>query len=101
MVIRKYLYFNQYKSYTEVVQIERISPRDIHAIIKEEQARQQKYKDQKRQEELSSKAYELFSEGKKAVEVSIILNLREPQVTKYNREYWKLNRLDRLYSTYT
>ena len=37
------LYFNQHKSYAEIAQIERISPRDIHAIIKEEIARRQKH----------------------------------------------------------
>jgi DNA-binding CsgD family transcriptional regulator len=77
------LYFNQHKTYTEIAQIEHISPRDIHAIIKEELARRQKYK----QQELSSKAYKLFSEGKTPVEVAITLNLREPEVTKLYREY--------------
>ena len=55
------LYFNQHKSYAEIAQIERISPRDIHAIIKEEKARRQKDNDQQHQEEKSSKAYKLFS----------------------------------------
>jgi DNA-directed RNA polymerase specialized sigma subunit len=32
------LYFNQHKSYAEIAQIEKMSPRDIHAIIKEEEA---------------------------------------------------------------
>ena len=50
------LYFNQHKSYAEIAQIEKISPRDIHAIIKEEEDRRQKYKDQ----DLSSKAYNYF-----------------------------------------
>ena len=30
------LYFNQHKTYAEIAEIEKISPRDIHAIIKEE-----------------------------------------------------------------
>ena len=89
------LYFNQHKSYAEIAQIEKMSPRDIHAIIKEE-ARRQKYKAQQQRQELSSKAYKLFSEKKTTVEVAIILNLREPEVTKYNREYWKLKGLDKL-----
>jgi DNA-directed RNA polymerase specialized sigma subunit len=42
------LYFNQHKTYAEIAQIERISPRDIHAIIKEEEARRQKHKQQAR-----------------------------------------------------
>jgi hypothetical protein len=32
------LHFNQHKTCAEITQIERISPRDIHAIIKEEEA---------------------------------------------------------------
>ena len=57
------LYFNQHKSYAEIAQIEHISPRDIYAIIKEEQARRQKHK----QQEISAQAYKLFSEGKTTI----------------------------------
>jgi hypothetical protein len=95
------LYFNQHKTYAEIAQIERISPRDIHAIIKEEEARRQKYKDQQQQEEISSKAYGLFSKGKHPVEVAIALNLRQPEATKLYREYWILKRLHKLYYVYT
>jgi predicted HTH domain antitoxin len=63
------LYFNQHKTYAEIAEIEKMSPRDIHAIIKEEQARRQKYKDQQQQEEISAKAYKLFSKGKRPVQV--------------------------------
>ena len=90
------LYFNQHKTYAEIAEIERISPRDIHAIIKEEQARRQKYKDQQRQEEVSSKVYKLFSEGKRPVQVAITLNLRESVISKMYREYLKLRGRDKL-----
>jgi hypothetical protein len=65
----------------------KMSPRDIHTIIKEEKARLQIYKHEKHQQqgELSSKAYKLFSEGKRPVEVTIALNLREPEATKLYR----------------
>ena len=53
-----------------------MSPRDIHAIIKEEEARRQKYKDQKQQEDLLPKPYKLFIEGKHPLEVAVALNLR-------------------------
>jgi hypothetical protein len=86
------LYYNQGKRTREIAKIERMSIRDISAIIKEEEARRQKYKDQ----ELSSKAYKLFSEGKTPVQVAIILNLREPEVTKLYSEYLKLQGLDKL-----
>ncbi len=90
------LYFNQHKTYAEIAEIEHISPRDIHAIIREEQARRQKHKDQQQRQEMSSKAYELFSEKKSPVEVAIILNLPASKVSKLYREYWDLKRLDQL-----
>jgi hypothetical protein len=94
------LYFSQHKTYAEIAQIEHISPRDIHAIIKEEEDRRQKDKDRQHQEEKSSKAYKLFSEGKTPVQVAIALNLGQPEVTKLYREYWKLKRLHKLNSVY-
>ena len=87
------LYFNQHKSYAEIAQIERISPRDIHAIIKEEEVRRQKNTHQEEQQKISSNAYDLFSKRKRPVEVAITLNLGAPEATKYYREYWKLKRL--------
>jgi len=86
------LYFSQHKSYAEIAQIEKISPRDIHAIIKEEIARRQKHK----QQEISAQAYQLFSQGKTPLQVAIELNIRQSEATKYYREYWKLRGLDKL-----
>jgi hypothetical protein len=94
------LYYNQGKTTREIAKIERMSIRDISAILKEEESRRQKYKDQQQQEEISSKAYKLFSEGKRPVEVAVALNLREPEATKLYREYWKLRGLDKLNSIY-
>ena len=94
------LYFSQHKTYSEIAEIERISPRDINAIIKEEGAKRQKYQHERQEQELSSKAYKLFSKGKRCVQVAIILNLREPEVTKLYTEYLKLTRSDKLYSAY-
>ena len=88
------LCFNQHKTYAEIAQIEHISPRDIHAIIKEEIARRQKHKDQ----ELSTKANKLFSEGKTTVQVATILNLPASKVIKLYIEYWKLKGLDKLHT---
>jgi predicted HTH domain antitoxin len=94
------LYFNQHKTYAEIAQIERISPRDIHAIIKEEEARRQKYKDQQQEEDLSARAYELFSQGETPLQVAISLKIRQSVATKYYKEYWKLKRLHKLNSIY-
>jgi DNA-binding transcriptional regulator LsrR (DeoR family) len=57
------LYYNQGKTTREIAKVERMSIRDISAILKEEEARRQKYK----QQEISSKAYNLFSKGKRSV----------------------------------
>ena len=93
------LYFTSTKL-AEIAQIERISLRDIHTIMKEEKAKPQKYKGQQQQKELSSKAYKLFSEKKTTVEVSVALNLREPDISKIHRGYWELKRLHILNSIY-
>jgi transposase len=94
------LYYNQGKTTRGIAKIERMSIRDISAILKEEESRRQKYKHQQQQREVSSKAYELFSEGKRHVEVAVALNLREPEATKLYREYWKLRGLDKLNAMY-
>ena len=94
------LYYNQGKTTREIAKIERMSIRDISSILKEEEARRQKYKGKHRQEEKSSKAYQFFSKGKTTVEVVIELNLRESEAIKYYREYWKLKGLHKLNSIY-
>jgi hypothetical protein len=45
---------------------------------------------------IPAQAYRLFSEGKTPIEVAIILNIREPEATQFNLEYWKLSQLDSL-----
>ncbi len=94
------LYYNQGKTTREIAKIERMSIRDISSILKEEEARLQRHKAQQQQEEICSQAYELFSKGKKPVDVAIALNLREPEATKLYREYWRLKRLYILNSIY-
>jgi hypothetical protein len=42
--------------------------------------------------EKATQAYKLFDEGKKPIELAIELNLREGQVNKFFREFWKLKR---------
>jgi hypothetical protein len=50
--------------------------------------------------EKATQAYKLFDEGKKPIELAIELNLREGQVNKFFREFWKLKRQYRLYQLY-
>ena len=81
------LYFSQHKTYAEIARLEKISPRDIHAIIKEEEARRQKYK----QQEISAESLTLLSEGKTSVQVAMALNLPASKVSKLYREYCNLS----------
>jgi DNA-binding transcriptional regulator LsrR (DeoR family) len=90
------LYYNQGKTTREIAKIEKVSIRDISSVLKEEELKRQKYKDQ----ELSSKAYKLFSEGKTRVEVATTLNLREPEVSKLHMEYLKLQGSHKFNLTY-
>ena len=90
------LYFNQHKTYAEIAQIEKMSPRDIHAILKEELARRQKHKDQQQ----SAEAYRLFSEGKTRVQIVTKLNLPASKVSKLYIDYLKLRGLDNLNTIY-
>src|ERR671926_506158 len=119
------LYYNQRKNVRQIAQEARISFRDISAIIKKKEAaevndvgngngngigvaynrQQQQQSDDsnnnnKSPNEKATKAYKLFSEGKKPVEVAIELGLREKQVDKLYREFCKLKNLNELYEIY-
>ena len=80
------LYFNQNNTIREITKIARMSPRDIKVII------DKAYQEKERQEHKSIfvQAYELFSQGKTPLQVSIILNIGATQVTHYYTEYPKL-----------
>jgi transposase len=81
--------YNQNKTYKEIAKIARVSVRDIKPILeKAERAREKEL------------AYRLFSEDKTPLDVQIELNLEEPEVTGYYREYWKLRDLYSLNMVY-
>jgi hypothetical protein len=86
------LYYNQGKTTREIAKKVRASIRDISHVLKEEESKRENY----RHQDVSSKAYKLFSKKKSTVEVAIALNIREPEVTKLCREYCKLQGLDKL-----
>jgi DNA-binding CsgD family transcriptional regulator len=88
--------YNQGKTYREISKEARISPRDIGVILNkavEEKTEAKGQQDnntdtEKNQEQhlsLSTQAYKLFSERKTPLEVSIALNLRESEATKFCR----------------
>jgi DNA-binding Lrp family transcriptional regulator len=114
------LYYNQRKNVRQIAQEARMSFRDIAAVLKKKEAaavndgdngsgngivamnnqQQQLGNGSSHFNQKSTQAYKLFSEGNKPVEVAIQLGLSEKEVTRYYTEYWRLKRLNELYSIY-
>ena len=100
------LYKNQNKSIREIAKVAKMSFRDIGFILKKEglchgiTTIEDNNDNKKTSNEKATQAYKLFSEGKKPVQVAIELNLREGQVNKFFREFWKLKNLNGLYEFY-
>jgi len=99
--------YKEGKTTREIAKIAKMSFRDIgfilkkaglsHGIINTEDDDKNKNKSSS---EKATQAYKLFNEGKKPVQVAIELGLREKQVNKFFREFWKLKRLNELYQLY-
>ena len=105
------LYYNQRKTVREIAKEARISFRDIGAIlnktIEDKEAEQDKEQEQQDSIEkstvqlsVSTQAYKLFSEGKNPIEVAVALNVKESEVTRFYKEYWKLNQMHDLNTVY-
>jgi hypothetical protein len=101
------LYYNQRKNVRQIAQEARISFRDIAAILKKKEAAEVNDGSSSdggngmvKSNQKATQAYKLFSEGKKPFEVAIELGIREAQVNKFFREFWKLNNLNQLYEIY-
>ncbi len=106
------LYYNQGKTIREIAKEARMSFRDIGVILNKaveektqgikEQDGAEKNQNQEQEQHLSlaAQAYKLFSERKTPLEVSIALNLRESEATKFYKEYWKLKQLHNLNMVY-
>jgi hypothetical protein len=114
----KDLYFNQHKTIREIAKIAKRSSRDIIVVLrnsghkaKEKEAENDKNGgnnsgdlNQKRDDTenrdyslpLNTKAYQLFSEGKKPKDVAITLRLSEGEITKFYLEYLRLGELPKL-----
>jgi hypothetical protein len=90
------LYFNQNKTYHEIAKIARMSPRDIKPII--DKAYQEK--ERAAHKSLAVQAYELFSKGKKPLEVAIALNIGQIAAIQYYAEYLRLIGLDEITKVY-
>jgi hypothetical protein len=106
------LYFKQHLPIREVAKITKKSSRDIILVLKtiESQEKEEDWKiDNNNTKELErkeetldkddknlapyTKAYKLFSEGKRPIQVALILKIPEAEVTKYYIEYLRLTQL--------
>jgi hypothetical protein len=108
----KDLHFNQGKTIREVSRIMGKSSHDITPITKEHRIQlAQNYAAvngeqddivQCEQDRIipNVKAYKLFDEGKRSLEVAAELNLPGPQVQQFYVEYWNLRRMHKLVTIY-
>jgi DNA-binding CsgD family transcriptional regulator len=98
--------YNEGKTTREIAKELRISLRDISHILKKHGVNHgitsidDNNKKSHSNNEKATQAYKLISEGKKPVEVAILLALSERQATKYYTEYWRLKRLYKLHFIY-
>ena len=110
------LYFNEHKSIREIARITKKSSRDITPVLRNSEYKEKDQGNEKTdgsnarqlsQEKengahdynsihLNTNAYRLFSEGKKPIEVAIILRLTEADVTKFHLEFLRLSQLPKL-----
>jgi transposase len=94
------LYYNQGKTYHEIVKELKVSPNYVSAVLKkheeEENAAAVSKTKHKEQEDKTSKevaSFKLFSEGKNTIEVAIDLKLSEEEVTQFYKGFMKLKGL--------
>jgi hypothetical protein len=106
------LYFKQHLPIREVAKITKKSSRDIILVLKTLESQEKEgdwkidnnnIKELERKEETLdkddknlapyTKAYKLFSEGKRPIQVALILKIPEAEVTKYYIEYLRLTQL--------
>src|SRR5215204_5210496 len=84
--------YSQGKTYRQIAEEVRISPNDIHAILKKKEEEENNNSivtnnQQQPSSSIATKAYELLSQQKTPLQVAIELNIRQSQATKYYREY--------------
>jgi hypothetical protein len=104
------LYYNQGKSVREIAKEARMSFRDIGSILNKasednketEQGEQHQEGAEKNQMQLSisTQAYKLFSDGKTPIEVAVALNAKESEITRFYKEYLKLDQMHDLNVVY-
>ena len=90
------LYYNQNKTYRKIAEEARICPRDIKLIV-DKKAKEAELSEST---SISSQAFNLFLQGKTPLRVAITLNLKEPEVHEFYRQYLSLQQLQDFYQIY-
>jgi predicted DNA-binding protein YlxM (UPF0122 family) len=90
------LYYEKDYTYRQIAKELHMSPNQIQDIIKRHEEKTNAKANKKKESSLSSKAYKLFSKDKANLEVAILLDIPQPQVTQFQYQYWKLIGQDKL-----
>jgi predicted DNA-binding protein YlxM (UPF0122 family) len=90
------LYYEKDYTYRQIAKELHMSPNQIQDIIRRHEEKNNAKSNKKMELSLFSKAYKLFSKGKSSLEVAIMLDIPQPQVTQFFLQYWKLRGQDKL-----
>lgn len=86
------------KTIRDIAKAAHISPKDIGTIIRKYNGEESEY--QNKTPSITSKAFQMFKEGKNRVDVAIALNLETFEIISLFHDYLKLSNLDSLVTTY-
>jgi hypothetical protein len=86
------------KNYRTIAKIAHISPKDIGTIIRKYNGEESDHKNN--DPSVTSKAFQMFKEGKNRFDVAIALNMEFFDVISLFRDYLELSNLDSLVTTY-
>ena len=94
------LYYNQGKTYHEIVKELKVSPNYVSAVLKKHEEEENaaavtkiKHEQQENKTSKEVASFKLFSEGKNTIEVAIDLKLSEEEVTQFYKGFLKLKGL--------
>jgi DNA-binding CsgD family transcriptional regulator len=90
------LYYDKGYTYRQIAKELKMSPNQIRDIIRRHEEKNNTKTNKKKELSPSSKAYKLFSRGKSSLEVAIMLDIPQDQVTQFHLQYWKLIGQDKL-----
>ncbi len=91
---------NQGKGTREIAREVKISFSQIGAILKSAAQQREVGQVQAERTSISTQAYELFSEGRTALQVTIDLKIKAYEAIEHQKEYWNLQQLNTLHQVY-